>query len=237
MENITQPVEVTKTVETQKTIEPKKPTEAKSDKSVTTPVRSSSALTWIIVIIIFLALLVGGIFLGLGAERLYGTTLLKKLPKNIVTKWLINEALLPTPMIAREFKPSPTVTPETTGSALLKKPTPLMTEKPTPPADEEVTNSEFILPFSNTRKVVTDDLTELTPWELKVARNEIYARHGRPFVHKDLACYFAKQDWYTLDPTYSDKSISSLEGTNAVFILNYEKQVNSPLVNTDSGCN
>lgn len=117
------------------------------------------------------------------------------------------------------------------------------TTQPTPPPDHlstEITadspQSEYILPFSNSRKITKEDLVGLSPWELKVARNEIYARHGRPFVHQDLTCYFAKQDWYTLDNNYTEDRLSSLETTNAVFILDYEKEINSPLLNEDSGC-
>jgi flagellar basal body-associated protein FliL len=105
--------------------------------------------------------------------------------------------------------------------------------------NESITQNEgeYILPFSNIRAVVTADLEDLTPWELKVARNEIYARHGRPFVHQDLTCYFAQQPWYQIDQNYQEDNLSELEVSNAVFILNYEKANNSPLINKDSGCN
>lgn len=106
----------------------------------------------------------------------------------------------------------------------------------TPPSDNNAGIEGYILSFSGTRIVSSDDLSGLTPWELKVARNEIYARYGRPFVHKDLSCYFAKQSWYTLNPDYSDESLSEFDTKNAAIILNYEKSINSPLVSTDSGC-
>lgn len=117
---------------------------------------------------------------------------------------------------------------------------PSVEQQPTPPSDNQesqtITQKEYILPFSNSRAVIRDDLLELTPWELKVARNEIYARHGRSFVHQDLSCYFKKLSWYEIDPNYTEKKLSTLETSNAVFILNYEKEVNSPLVNKDTGC-
>lgn len=111
--------------------------------------------------------------------------------------------------------------------------------QPIEPSFRPTTQNEglYILSFSNVRAVTTTDLENLTPWELKVARNEIYARHGRPFVHQDLTCYFAQQAWYQLDQDYQKGSLSELETSNAVFILNYEKAINSPLINTDSGCN
>lgn len=106
----------------------------------------------------------------------------------------------------------------------------------TPSSDENTITGDYILPFSGTRIVNNDDLTGLTPWELKVARNEIYARYGRPFVHKDLTCYFAKQSWYTLDSNYSDESLTEIDVKNVSVILNFEKSINSPLVAKDSGC-
>ena len=93
-----------------------------------------------------------------------------------------------------------------------------------------------IFPDSNTREIIEAELLDLTPWQLKVARNEIYARHGRPFIHKDLSCYFAKQSWYILDPDYSDESLSKLELTNANTVLDYEKSIASPLIAKDTGC-
>lgn len=97
-------------------------------------------------------------------------------------------------------------------------------------------SGDYVLPFSGTRIVNNDDLAGLTPWELKVARNEIYARYGRSFVHKDLSCYFAKQSWYSIDPDYSDVRLSKIDVKNASLILNFEKSINSPLVAKDSGC-
>lgn len=113
---------------------------------------------------------------------------------------------------------------------------------PTPVPDshnqpiQPVVDEDFILPFSNSRVVSKNDLQNLSPWELKVARNEIYARHGRAFVHQDLACYFQDKAWYGIDPLYSEKNLSKLETSNAVLILNYEKEINSPLINKDTGC-
>ena len=112
--------------------------------------------------------------------------------------------------------------------------------QPTPPRDTELVQKldekDYILSFSNSRKITRDDLVGLTDWQLKVARNEIYARHGRDFVHQDLSCYFNKLKWYEIDPEYSESKLSSLEISNAVFILNYEKEINSSLIDKDTGC-
>lgn len=179
-------------------------------------------IMWIIVVIIIIALLAVAVLLGLSAEHRYGTKVFQALPKTITSTWGSS-------IIA----PKPVPTENMIAKAAI---TPTIFQEPTPPPDTDASGSEFILSFSNTRKVVSADLIGLTPWELKVARNEIYARHGRPFVHRDLSCYFAKQPWYTIDPSYTDKSLSSMETTNAVFILSFEKESNSPLVDKDSGC-
>jgi len=97
------------------------------------------------------------------------------------------------------------------------------------------TNS-YIISDSDTRVISESELTNLTPWQLKVARNEIYARHGRAFVHKDLQCYFATQSWYSVDSSYSTLMLSYTENKNIATILNYEKKINSPLLGHDSGC-
>lgn len=96
---------------------------------------------------------------------------------------------------------------------------------------------DYIIADSDTRLISVSELYSLTPWQLKVARNEIYARHGRAFVHKDLQCYFAKKSWYTTDPNYTETSLSNIENKNVATILNYEQATNSPLLSTDSGCN
>lgn len=80
----------------------------------------------------------------------------------------------------------------------------------------------FVLPFSSDRRVTSSDLGGLSRWELDVARNEIYARHGRPFKRGDLRDYFRGQAWYSEDGGYSDGRLSRLEAANAETIRQYE---------------
>lgn len=94
----------------------------------------------------------------------------------------------------------------------------------------------YVIGDSNTRVIDASELTSLTPWQLKVARNEIYARLGRPFVHKDLQCYFAKQSWYKEDQNFTESSLSTTEKRNIETIKSYEIKTNSPLFQKDSGC-
>lgn len=98
-------------------------------------------------------------------------------------------------------------------------------------------SSDYIISDSNTREISRSELINLTSWQLKVARNEIYARHGRPFVHKDLQCYFAKKNWYKVDNSYDVSSVTYIENKNIATIQAYEQEINSPLQSTDSSCN
>lgn len=60
----------------------------------------------------------------------------------------------------------------------------------------------------STRKLSDDELAGLTKEELRIARNEIYARHGYIFKSNDLREYFSSKSWY--QPMYSDASSLSL---------------------------
>lgn len=97
-------------------------------------------------------------------------------------------------------------------------------------------SSEYIIADSDTRVITTTELTNLTPWQLKVARNEIYARHGREFVHQDLQCYFNAKSWYQINPNYTDSLLTTTDNKNIATILAYEESINSPLLRVDSGC-
>jgi hypothetical protein len=58
--------------------------------------------------------------------------------------------------------------------------------------------------------------------DLRVLRNEIYARRGRVFKSKDLNDYFKEQSWYKPDPNYSDNLLSEVEKENLKIIKEAE---------------
>lgn len=84
-----------------------------------------------------------------------------------------------------------------------------------------------------TRNLTEQDLQGLTDRELKILRNEIYARHGRAFKTPSLSAHFSSYDWYKINPKYSDSQLNSFEKRNAQFILNYEKKIGSKIIYTD----
>jgi len=96
--------------------------------------------------------------------------------------------------------------------------------------------NDYVIYDSNTREVTKSELQSLSEWQLKVARNEIYARYGRQFEHQDLQCYFDKQPWYKTDSNFAESDLTSIENKNIATILEYEKEINSSYLNYDSGC-
>lgn len=97
-------------------------------------------------------------------------------------------------------------------------------------------STDYVITDSDSRVISESELTSFTPWQLKVARNEIYARHGRPFVHKDLQCYFASKSWYTEDDSFTESELSVIENKNIATIKAYEEKINSSLLSKDTGC-
>ena len=96
--------------------------------------------------------------------------------------------------------------------------------------EEEDTSYEdpgYIFPDSDVYILTKSDLAGLTKEDLDIARNEIYARHGRKFKNAWLQEYFNKQSWYTprYDPDdFPESLLNDTEKKNANFILKYEKE-------------
>lgn len=98
----------------------------------------------------------------------------------------------------------------------------------TEPTDIE--NSDYIIPESNSRYLEEHDLEALTPENLAIARNEIYARHGRMFLDETIQSYFVSKEWY--EPQYepdefdamNNELLNEYEIANAQFISDYETE-------------
>ncbi len=94
--------------------------------------------------------------------------------------------------------------------------------------DTITSDAEYILPESDKEKLTRADLEGLTKEQLRLARNEIYARHGMIFGVSDLDNYFATQSWYK--PTISFKDfdnkveMSIVEEQNIILIQQVEKE-------------
>ena len=74
---------------------------------------------------------------------------------------------------------------------------------------------------------IREELKGLSKEECRLARNEIYARHGRMFNDSQLQDYFDSQPWYegTTAPDYFNESeLSKIEKDNVKKISKYEKR-------------
>ncbi|MGN4425729.1 TcaA 3rd/4th domain-containing protein [Bacillus cereus group sp. MYBK30-1] len=91
----------------------------------------------------------------------------------------------------------------------------------TPPVTTQYVYNGFIFPDSDIRKLTSADLGYLTKEQLKIARNEIYARHGHIFQTKDMQAYFSKQSWYRENP-YFTGALTNIESYNVELIKSRE---------------
>ena len=137
----------------------------------------------------------------------------------------------PTPVPTATPTPLPTATPKPTAT-----PRPTATPKPTEVVDVRnmllsdnsvgKPGSGYIIYESAYRYLTMEDLYGLTAEECKLARNEIYARHGRKFTTKSIQDYFNKQSWYkgTIEAgSFKEEDyFNDFEKANVEFIKEFE---------------
>lgn len=101
------------------------------------------------------------------------------------------------------------------------------TNNTTPVTTTQNTN-EYILPDSDKRVITVEELSKLTPDQVRLACNELYARHGRKFQDSGIQEYFNKMSWYrgTVEPDAFDEGVfNSYEKQNKDIIIAYEKGI------------
>jgi hypothetical protein len=65
--------------------------------------------------------------------------------------------------------------------------------------------------------------------ELRLLRNEVYARHGRQFQAAWLSQYFFSQPWYQPNENFKDEELTGPDKQNVETIVAYEKKVHDEL--------
>ncbi len=95
-------------------------------------------------------------------------------------------------------------------------------------SNNQAADSEYILPESNTRELTRDEIKHLSKEQLRLARNEIFARHGMIFGVEDLDQYFKEKSWYnptvSSDEFYSKVNMSLVEEANINLIVAVEEE-------------
>lgn len=94
-------------------------------------------------------------------------------------------------------------------------------------------NDYYVLPDSSYYYYSYGELSGMSTWDLYIARNEIYARHGRMFNRSDLQDYFNSQAWY--EPIYTPAQFDSMgnmltdaEMKNTIVMKQVEADKGSP---------
>jgi hypothetical protein len=82
--------------------------------------------------------------------------------------------------------------------------------------------------FEN-RLVTEEMLKGLSLYELRLLRNEVYARRGRAFRTEWLSQYFYSQPWYDPREDFTEPELSATEKTNIETIVAYERKVKDSL--------
>ena len=79
-------------------------------------------------------------------------------------------------------------------------------------------------------KAITEQMLQgLSLHELRLLRNEVYARHGRMFRADWLQQYFFFQPWYTPDENFKDEELSGNDKLNVETIVKYENKIHQEL--------
>ena len=83
------------------------------------------------------------------------------------------------------------------------------------------------------RKMISESMLQgLSLHELRLLRNEVYARHGRQFRAEWLQQYFFEQPWYTPDENFKDEELSGSDKLNVETIVRYENKLHQGLSTT-----
>ncbi|MGB3848254.1 MAG: YARHG domain-containing protein, partial [Sphingopyxis sp.] len=91
---------------------------------------------------------------------------------------------------------------------------------PAGPMPSGVGGSGVVIPDSSERLLSADELGNYSALELRVARNEIFARNGLRFRDARLRAHFSQFDWYR--PTTDNAQLSPVEKANVALLKSAE---------------
>jgi len=79
------------------------------------------------------------------------------------------------------------------------------------------------------RLLTLDELADLSRRDLRILRNTVYARRGRPFKSEVLQNWFGSMDWYHADDSYTEARLTAVDKKNIKLIRSVEDQLGGPL--------
>jgi hypothetical protein len=83
------------------------------------------------------------------------------------------------------------------------------------------------------RILSVQELRQLSLRDLRLLRNTLYARRGRPFKSKILQAHFKAMSWYREDPAYTDARLTENDKRNIALIRSVEDEFGGPLKDED----
>ena len=104
--------------------------------------------------------------------------------------------------------------------------------------DVYAAEGEYILPDSDSRAYTYEELSGLSAQEIRLAKNELYARHGWIFKSADLQDYFNSKSWYhgtVMPDDFSDSVFNTYEKNNVDLLRAIEKGETGNNTGTDAG--
>lgn len=94
--------------------------------------------------------------------------------------------------------------------------------KETPKYESKNSDLPGRYPEASLRYLSVNEVSRFSSYELRLMRNEIFARHGYIFKSEDLRNYFNSQNWYQASYEDVNSMLSKIEKTNIDLIKKYE---------------
>lgn len=94
-----------------------------------------------------------------------------------------------------------------------------------------LTYAQGLYPQASTRLLESSDLEGKSKLELKIMRNEIFARYGYMFKTDDMKKHFGAQSWYRPSAADVSSRLTQIEKKNIEFIKQYEQGASTPTSN------
>ncbi len=178
---------------------------------------------WVVALIGVLFVLL--LFVGVAGVLLY--------PKLMTSS---NNGPSQTPTATPTVSPSPAVSPTPSPrptAVVVPTPPRMASPSPTPAAivdtfkrpDENFSAVPGRFPEASVGPLSKRDLNGKNCFDLKIMRNEVFARHGYIFKTPDMITYFSNQPWYRPQFTDITSQLSSDEAANVQQIKNHESEL------------
>lgn len=78
-------------------------------------------------------------------------------------------------------------------------------------------------------QLTVDQIDDMSRRDLRLLRNSIYARHGRPFKSPVLQQYFAEKHWYQPNEAFTEAMLTEVDKRNIKLVQSMEDRLGGPM--------